>query len=92
MRWNLAAVANGAESNMLFFFALYEGGVLIEAEEPHDAHDLEDALAIAAEASRDIMSADIKGGCLPLSAYIIVQDHRRIEVGRVLFRDVIQVT
>ena len=77
---------------MLFFFALYESGVLIEAEEPHDAHDLEDALAIAVEAARDIMSADIKGGCLPLSAYIVVQDHWRMEVGRVLFGDVVRVT
>lgn len=75
-----------------FFFALYESGFVIEADEPHDAHDLEDALAVATEASRDIMSADVKNGCLPLSAYIVVQDVRRIEVGRVLFRDAIQMT
>ncbi len=77
---------------MLFFFALYEGGLLVEADEAHDAHDVEDALAIAIEASRDIMSSDLKSGRLPLSAYIVVQNDQRVEVGKVLFRDTVEVT
>ena len=76
---------------MVFFFALYESDVLVEADEAHDANDIEHALAIAVEASRDIMSSDIKSGRLPLSAYIVVQDDQHVEVGRVQFRDTFEV-
>lgn len=77
---------------MQFFFALYESGALIEAQEAHDAFDLEHAMAIAVEASRDIMSSDIKIGRLPLSGYIIVYDDRDIEVGRVMFREAVEIS
>lgn len=76
---------------MQFFFALHESGSLIEAQEAHDAFDLKHAMAIVAEAARDIMSSDIKVGHLSLSGYIIVYDDRHIEVGRVLFSETVEI-
>lgn len=57
----------------VFLFALYESAVPAEADEAHDAKDLEDALSITVEASRDIMRSEIKSGRLPRSEYIVVQ-------------------
>ena len=75
---------------MLFFFTLYENGAIVEAHEAHEARDLEDALNIAIDASRDIISSDVRSGYLPLSGLIVVEDERRREVGRILFRDVLE--
>ena len=77
---------------MRFFFTLHEREWVVEPAEAHEARDVGEAIVNAIDASRDIMSSEVRSGRLSLSDYIVVRNEAGMEVGKILFRDALDLT
>lgn len=75
-----------------YFFDLYQCGTHTPDDEGHDLGGIDGARLHAVAGAREIMAAEVVSGSLCLSCYIVIEDHHRREVGRVLFKDALIVT
>ena len=70
-----------------YFLHLHECGSVYKDEEGQDCHDLPAARALAIEAAREMMCAEVKVGSLCLSCYIEIADAQGGHILTVSFRD-----
>lgn len=76
---------------MRYFFHLHECGKATWDEDGRELPDLQAAKAVAVEAAREVMCAEVAEGRLCLSCCIVICTEERQEVGRVPFRDAVEV-
>lgn len=76
----------------LFYFHLHECGSVTLDDEGREFPDLAAAEEVATRDARSIMCGEVQEGRLCLACYIIIEDESRVEVRRVMFRDVLTIT
>jgi hypothetical protein len=75
-----------------FFLHLHERDTMLEDWEGQECGSLQDAMELATETARDVMTGEVREGRLSLGWYISIVDGSSREVGRVHFRDAVKVT
>ena len=77
---------------MRYFFNLHECGQITLDEAGVNHNDIGSVRLSATQAARDIMAAEVKGGRLCLSCHIEVFDSAGIQVLKLPFKDVLNVS
>jgi len=75
-----------------YFLHLHESEIVVEDREGQDCASLQDAITLATETARDVMTGEVREGRLRLGWYISIVNDTAEEVGRVHFRDAVVVT
>ena len=80
------------EGVVRYYLYVHECGTVLEDHEGQECASLDEAIEIGRAAARDVMAGELRSGRLCLGCYITIMDDSATEVGRVNFRDAVQVT
>ncbi|MDO7841956.1 DUF6894 family protein [Sphingomonas immobilis] len=75
-----------------YLFHLHEAGAVTPDEQGHDFDDMESARRYAVRSARDIMSGEMRDGCLCLDCFIQVENVDDGTAFTVLFRDAVAIS